>query len=365
MHKFRNGRYPARGTRTRIGGRSRLSVLIRVSTHVCYLQFRHHRSEYARGSELLCGIIAIRLMLVMIGLVDKKVGLNAREVGECIYCGARDVALNTEHAIPYGLNGPWTLLRASCEPCAKITSRFEHDVMRRLWPDVRNALAMQSRRRDKRPPTLALILQCDGIKKVVQVPRAEYPTYLVAPLFPPPAILWSNREVKGVFANLDAIHLAGPTFQEASERYPGADFVGAHTNFSAEDFARTIAKIGFCAAVSALGLGAFTNTPIREIILGINPRIGLWVGSWWGEPINGTHGALHEIRVMCSEPGSQIHVFVRLFAQFGAPEYHVLLGPADRTFKGSGAWPTGWAQSDCPNASGLCSKLNGSPREGE
>ena len=46
--------------------------------------------------------------------------------------------------------------------------------------------------------------------------------------------------MRGVFANLDMIHLCGPTFQEASKDYPGADFVGAHTNFLAEDFARTV-----------------------------------------------------------------------------------------------------------------------------
>jgi hypothetical protein len=71
-------------------------------------------------------------------------------IGVCIYCGECDATLGTEHAVPYGLNGPWTLHRASCESCAKITSHFEHDVMRSLWPDVRNALAMQSRRKDKR-----------------------------------------------------------------------------------------------------------------------------------------------------------------------------------------------------------------------
>src|SRR5664280_2922450 len=88
------------------------------------------------------------------GLVDNYVSLQGREVGECIYCGERDAPLSTEHAVPYGLNGPWTLLRASCAVCAKITSRFEHDAMRSLCPDVRNALAMQSRRRDKRAATL-------------------------------------------------------------------------------------------------------------------------------------------------------------------------------------------------------------------
>jgi hypothetical protein len=282
---------------------------------------------------------------VVEGLIDNNVSLTGRDVGECIYCGEHNGALGTEHAVPYGLNGPWTLLRASCDTCAKITTRFEHDVMRRLWPDVRNVLAMQSRRRDKRSATVPLVLQRDGVKEVVQVPRTEFPTYLVTPLFPPPASSWSGRPVRGVFANLDIIHLCGPTFQEASKDYPGADFVGAHTNFSAEDFARTVAKIGFCAAVFGLGLGPFTDTPIRKVILGSDPCIGYWVGSWWGESVNATHGGLHEIRVMCSEPGSQIHAFVRLFAQFGAPEYHVLLGPADPKFVASTAWPSVWDQN--------------------
>jgi hypothetical protein len=285
------------------------------------------------------------------GLVDNYISPIGRDIGQCIYCGERDGALSTEHAVPYGLNGPWTLLRASCAACAKVTTRFEHDVMRRLWPDVRNVLAMQTRRRDKRSATLPLVLHHDGIREVVQVPRTKYPTYLATPLFPPPAILWCSRPVKGVFANFDAIHLCGPTFREAGKNYPGADFVGAQTNFSAEDFARTVGKIGFCAAISALGLGPFSNTPIKKAIIGSDPCIGHWVGSWWGEPVNGTQGGLHEIRVMCSEPESQIHVFVRLFAQFGAPEYHVVLGPADPEFVASEAWPSVWAQNRSGNMS--------------
>jgi len=214
--------------------------------------------------------------------------------------------------------------------------------MRCLWPDIRSVLAMQSRRRDKRSSTLPLVVERDGVKEIIQVPRNEYPTYLNTPLFAPPAVFWSNKPVRGVFVNLDAIHIAGPTFQEASELFPGAVFVGAHTNFSAEDFARTVAKIGFGAAVAALGLGAFTHTTIRKIILGTDPCIGYWVGSWHGESVNGTCGGLHEIRVKCSLPDSQIHVFVRLFAQFGAPEYHVVLGPADQAFVDSSCWPSTW-----------------------
>ena len=245
--------------------------------------------------------------------------------------------------MPYGLNGPWTIQRASCALCAKITTRFEHGALRHLWPDLRNALAMQSRRKDKRSPTLPVVIERNGVRETIRIPRAKYPTYLPTPLFPPPTKLWTNTLIRGVFTNLDVKHLAGPTMKEASKEYPGADFFGMHINFSAEDFVRMIAKIGFSAAVAALGLGAFTNTPIRNVILGKDEHLGQWVGGWWKEPINSTTGSLHEIRILYNPIEADIHAFVRLFAQFGAPEYHVMLGPPDPAFVASQDWPTTWA----------------------
>ena len=38
-------------------------------------------------------------------LIDGYISLNVRDIGERIYCGERDGALATEHAVPYGLNG--------------------------------------------------------------------------------------------------------------------------------------------------------------------------------------------------------------------------------------------------------------------
>jgi hypothetical protein len=274
--------------------------------------------------------------------VNVPAPVNAPEIGECIYCGERNGPLTTEHAVPYGLNGSWTLLEASCDTCAKITHRFERDTMRCLWPEIRIALAMQSRRRSKRPDTLPLVVQRNGISETIRVPTAEYPAYLHTPLFPPPAVFWIRKPVRGVFANLDMIHIAGPTFKEASARYPDAQFVGVRSNFSPDDFARTLAKIGFCAAVACVGLGAFTKTPIRKVILGSDEGIGHWVGCWQGEPFNPESG-LHAIKVMYEPPTSMIHAFVRLFGQFGAPEYHIVLGQADPAYVASDRWPRMWA----------------------
>jgi hypothetical protein len=136
------------------------------------------------------------------------------------------------------------------------------------------------------------------------------------------------------------MHIAGPTLKAVSEHYPGAEFVGCHANFAPELFARTIAKIGFCAGVYTLGLGPFTQTPIRKIILGSDPSIGHWVGSWHNDdtPINETNGGLHAIKVLYNPLEGDIHVIVRLFAQYNAPEYHVILGPADPEFAVSDEW---------------------------
>jgi hypothetical protein len=264
------------------------------------------------------------------------IAANARDVGECIYCGGRDQQLRREHAVPYGLNGPWTLLRASCDACAKITHKFERDTMRSLWPSVRNVLAMQTRRPRERAATVPLLVVRNGIRDIVQIPRERYPLYLPTPLFPAPGIICGRPLRRGVFTNLDTLHLAGPSFKEASTEYPGAEFVGAHTNFSPEDFCRTIAKIAYCGAVSALGVEPFVTSPIKAVILGHDEHIGHWVGCWEQEEINPPDG-LHAMRVVCS--GVTIHVILRLFAQFEAPEYHVVLGLADPSFVASDRWP--------------------------
>lgn len=265
-----------------------------------------------------------------------RVGPGARDIGECIYCGVRNRPLHREHAVPYALNGPWTLLRASCENCAKITHKFEHDTLRSLWPTVRNALAMQTRRPRERSATLPLVVVRGGVRETIQVPREGYPVYLPVPLFPAPGVVSGRPLRRGVFTNLDTLHLAGPSFKEVSALYPGAEFVGAHTNFSPEDFSRTVAKIAFCAAVSALGIAPFSRSPIKAVILGQDPHIGHWVGCWENHELIPPSG-LHSMRVLCS--GTDIHVVLRLFAQFGAPEYHVVLGPADPAFVASDQWP--------------------------
>lgn len=260
---------------------------------------------------------------------------NARDVGECIYCGFVGDSLGKEHAVPYGLNGPWTLLRASCPRCADITHRFERDTLRGLLSAIRMVLAMQTRRPNMRPASIPLVLETDGAKKTIHVSPTEFPLYLPTPLFPPPGVLAGAPPSPEISAKLSFVHVAGPSFEEVSRRH-GVDFVGARLTFSPQEFARTLAKIAFSAAVYALGTAPFTHTPIRRVILGEDPCVGHWVGSWTGEPMNEAKG-LHAMQIRAS--GSDMHVILRLFAQFSAPEYLVVLGSADPDFVNSEAWP--------------------------
>lgn len=262
---------------------------------------------------------------------------NARDVGVCIYCGATGDSLSTEHAVPYGLNGPWTLLRASCKRCADITHRFERDTLKGLFPAIRNILSMQSRHSRNRSTTLPLLVESNGIQTEIQVPTSEFPLYLLIPVFPPPGVVSGRAPSPCMSVKLEFLHIAGPTFKVFKQRYnANADAVWAHLNFSPELFAQTLAKIAFCAGIYTLGLEPFTNTPIRRVILGQERCLGHWVGSWTGEPMNEAKGG-HAMQIRAC--GSDIHVILRLFAQFGTPEYHVVLGKADPAFVNSNAWP--------------------------
>lgn len=268
-------------------------------------------------------------------MANIPVPINAPDIGKCIYCGSTGNDLGKEHAIPYGLNGPWTLLRASCSRCSDITHRFERDTLRALLLPVRTVLAMQTRRPQLRPKYLDLVLESNGVRRTIQVPPNEYPLYLPTPLFPPPGCLTGSAPSSKIATELKFLHLTGPSLEEVIKER-GVDFAGAHLSFSPVDFARTLAKIAFTAAVYSLGLAPFTTTPIRRVILGQDPNVNHWVGSWTGTPDNEPTG-LHAMKIHAS--GTNIHVILRLFAQFKAPEYHVVLGDADPLFANSSQWP--------------------------
>jgi hypothetical protein len=183
---------------------------------------------------------------------------------------------------------------------------------------------MQTRR--KRPATLPLVLESKGVQRTIQIPLAEFPLYLPTPYLPPLAVITGGPVTQDVYVDVKFIHITGPSFSDFSQLYPDVEFIGACLSFSPHLFLRTLAKIAFCAGVYTLGLAPLRQSPLRQVILGTDRDPWRWVGSWTGEPMTEPKGA-HTIQMHAS--GSDIHVILRLFAQFGTPEYHVVLGEAD------------------------------------
>ena len=78
-------------------------------------------------------------------------------------------------------------------------------------------------------------------------------------------------------------------------------------------------------------------------------RNALWLAEhgWSVTAVDGAPAAIDILLKRASErapPRGSVSC-TRLFAQFGAPEYHVMLGPADPAYVASNEWPTQWAES--------------------
>lgn len=227
------------------------------------------------------------------------------------------------------------LLRATCPTCADATHRFERDTMRGLLSAIRAILRLQSRRPKERPLTLPLVVDSQGEHRVVHVPLDEFPLYLPCPIFPPPGILTGAPPLPARCDEIEFRYVAGPSFEDVRARM-AVDNVGARLIFTPQDFARTLAKIGYCTAVYKLGIDAVRDSPLRKVIRGDDINVGHYVGAWTSDAIDQPKG-LHAMQVRAA--GTEVHVALRLFAQFGAPAYHVVVGPAHPAFVASAAWP--------------------------
>jgi hypothetical protein len=88
-------------------------------------------------------------------------------------------------------------------------------------------------------------------------------------------------------------------------------------------FARAIGKIAYGFAVLQLGLERIMDRYVVPAVLGEANDIGRWVGNDAVAPLGASTG-LHALTIRVD--AKEAHVFVRLFANFGAPEYHVVVG---------------------------------------
>jgi hypothetical protein len=244
--------------------------------------------------------------------------------GACIYCGATGVRLTDEHVLALALGGQHIIERASCDDCAKITSKFEGDVAREMWGDARISYNAPSRRKKERK-THIILTDPDNPHRSVKVPYSEYPA----------AIVSYKMHRCGLLQGM-------PESVDTSSAW---QFSAAHDNLKAkgfekkfgvkltvkfrhvpESFARLLAKIGYCNLLCALDPGDFRPICV-PYILGQKSNPSYIVGGTFdvSEPnkdlgyVLGTAGFGTPERLM-------LVAEIRLYANLHTPTYHAVVG---------------------------------------
>ena len=251
------------------------------------------------------------------------------KIGKCIYCGETEKLLRTEHIIPYGLNGPWELLEASCEKCAAITSAFELTVLKDSLIVPRVALDFPTRRKGQRPKKFNFAITRNGRQEVVNVPIQEHFAVMILQILEFPAYLDGRPYKKGVnIIGAIEIQVGGPPIEEIIKRY-GTGKISTKVTWHGNCFERMLAKIAYGFSVAYLGVENLEEVYILPAILGQKDDVGRWVGT--AEDIHLDIGKfLHHIELAIIN--EEIIVRIKLFALFNVPEYLVVVGRVAKHF---------------------------------
>jgi len=247
-------------------------------------------------------------------------------IEECIYCGKCETELSKEHIIPYALGGKDILLKASCEDCQKITSKFELTVLRKELFQIRAKLGLPSRK-STYPKELPLIVELGGKVKTFYLPTTKYPTLGGFLEYPLPGVLGGTAPERGINVTGFALQqIGGPDIEDLKELVGSGTLTGRFVSHG-NAFERMLAKIAFGYGVSEYGLGVVRNSPLRSIILGKSEDIGHWIGMSDPNPIN--KRTFH--RVILEGRDGWILAKIRLFARM--PEYLVVILEGDPQFR--------------------------------
>jgi hypothetical protein len=155
------------------------------------------------------------------------------------------------------------------------------------------------------------------------IPANEYPILLAPPVFAPPAHLSGDSYTSGtVLRRFEVIQVSGLPLAALHLKY-GAEHTEIQVDYNPAMFAKLIGKIAYGYAVLVMGLESISDVYVLPAIRGATTDIGRWVGSVQGHAI-GPNTGLHALSLKITD--NEIHVFVRLFAQFNVREYVVVVG---------------------------------------
>lgn len=247
-------------------------------------------------------------------------------VAMCIYCGAC-VGLTDEHIIPLGLGGTLVLPKASCKPCAEMTSKFEMRALRGFLDSGREAMGVVGRKAHKRVRRQSVnqqFLRSDGSTFPFDLPISESSRVMHLPSFAMPAFFDPSKPIS-VCDGIDLVAIETATFcQNSAALVQRHDAVGIKFNdrIDIPAFVRMLAKIAHGYCVAKRGLFPFEESPLIPIISGERFDARNWIGNLVNDPLPQGSCSLHLLgdRLLSSDDGGTgVAVFIKLFAQLPSP----------------------------------------------
>jgi HNH endonuclease len=228
----------------------------------------------------------------------------------CIYCqeynGQLD-KLSREHVIPRKLGGKLVLHHASCKNCAcTINKQIETPILAEFLKQPGTHLKMPTSKPVNTLPIGRWKTPTKADLRFDEVPLEHHPFRLTLPRFAPPGILWDEAP------SIRFMLIGFETYFDGRPYPPGTpgEQTGTFFPFKPDIFLRFIAKIAHGAAVSELGLNAFSPL-LPDIILGKSPYISHLAGNVIGRRISHRNNFQHTITMVLRR--GYIVAIIRLF----------------------------------------------------
>ena len=247
------------------------------------------------------------------------------EVGQCIYCGAKE-NLSDEHVVPFALGGRLVLPKSSCNTCSAITSSFEKKVLRGFMYEARVTGKYPTRRPKDRPSELCINLGTGEKFNNFHLPISESPGLLQLPVLEPPGFLVGREATRGVkICGIETISFGRNLIDVLREH--NVNSIRQTTNLDVTSFARMLAKIGYSFAVGINGLLPLKNVPVLPLILGNSDDGNVWVGSARYQTESELKGAIHALTTYehFMNDCQMLISRVKLFASSGTTGYEVIV----------------------------------------
>jgi hypothetical protein len=238
----------------------------------------------------------------------------------CMYCLADGVPRTEEHLIPLALGSRLTLRDAVCEPCRRLTGRFEQQTLEREFLVPKTLLALKRRRaRGKGPSRLPALRLAgdDDAPPTLTLTSDSFPRAFALPAFEPAGLL-AAIDRTGVEPRIDfvdcTLHLGTPRRRTVAATVPLVD---------PPAYAMSIAKWAYALAVAERGLRACDMQPMRDLMRGLRHDVFAFVGTP-SPRVRASRDWLHDVSL--HERGPWLTATLALFASAGMAPYEIVIG---------------------------------------